>query len=58
MDEHLTFKEHIQETINKVNKIMRMVRRTFEYLYVPTFKTIFKSIICPYLEFAQTVWSP
>ncbi|KAK3858487.1 hypothetical protein Pcinc_035330 [Petrolisthes cinctipes] len=57
-DEHLSFEEHIQENVNKANRIMGMVRRSFEYLDVPMFRTIFKSIVHPHLEYAQNVWSP
>ncbi|KAK3871932.1 hypothetical protein Pcinc_022952 [Petrolisthes cinctipes] len=57
-DEHLSFEEHIQEKVNKANRIMGMVRRSFEYLDVPMCRTISKSIVRPYLEYAQNVWSP
>lgn len=49
---------HIQEKVNTANKIMGIIRRVFRFLDALTFKWLFKSIVRPYLEFAQSVWSP
>ncbi len=37
---------------------MGMIRRSFVYLDIPTFRILFKAIIRPHLEYAQSVWSP
>ena len=58
IDGRLTFEDHIQDKVNKANRIMGMIRRSFEYLDIPTFRTLFKAIVRPHLEYAQSVWAP
>ncbi|KAK4321860.1 hypothetical protein Pmani_007323 [Petrolisthes manimaculis] len=57
-DRHLTFEKHIQAKVNTANKIMGMIRRTFTALDNPTFRCLFKTMVRPHLEYAQSVWSP
>ena len=35
-----------------------MIRRTFVSLDIPTFRCLFKTMVRPHLEYAQSVWSP
>lgn len=57
-DKHLAFEEHIQDKVNKANRIMGIIRRTFVSLDIPTFRCLFKTMVRPHLEYAQSVWSP
>ncbi len=54
IDGRLTFHDHIQEKVNEANRIMGMIRRSYEYLDIPTFRTLFKSIVRLHLEYAQS----
>ena len=57
-DEFLTFEQHIQEKITKVNQIMGMIRRSFINLDKDNFTRLYKAQVRPHLEYAQSVWSP
>jgi len=49
IDSQLTFKDHIQDKINKAY-IINMDCKTFILLY--------KAFVRPHLEYANSVWSP
>jgi len=54
----LKFDEHIQNQVNKANKMMGLIRRSFKFLDFRSFRLLFKSIVRPHLEYASSVWSP
>ena len=54
----LKFDEHIQNQVNKANKMMGLVRRSFKFLDIRSFRLLFKSIVIPHLQYASSVWSP
>ena len=58
VDNQLNFEDHMNEKINKANSIMGLIRRTFSYLDEPTFITLFKALVRPHLEYANSVWNP
>jgi hypothetical protein len=45
-------------TSNKVNSIIGVIRRTFEYLDLKTFRMLYVSLVRPHLEYANPVWNP
>lgn len=54
----LKFNKHIVKCVNKANKMIGIIRRTFTSLDKEMFLTLYKSMIRPYMEYATTVWSP
>ena len=58
IDESLTFDAHIQEKVNTATRMMEMIRRSFNYLGPKNFMWLFKSLVRPILECAQSVWCP
>ena len=58
IDEKLSFSNHISEKVNKANKIMGLIRRTFVALDKASFKPLYMSLVRPILEYANQVWSP
>ena len=46
------------EKVNKANSIIRVIRRTFEYLNLKTFRMLYVSLVRPHLEYANPVWNP
>ncbi|XP_068237336.1 uncharacterized protein [Palaemon carinicauda] len=58
IDDKLTFADHLGEKIEKANKIVGLIRRTFVHLEPATFKPLFTSLVRPYLEYANQVWCP
>jgi len=57
-DRKLTFEQHISTKVNKANQMMGLVRRSFKHLDPENFRWLFKAIVRPHLEYANTVWSP
>ena len=41
IDSKLSFENHINEKVNKANSIMGVIRRTFEFLDIKTFKILY-----------------
>ena len=58
IDEHLTFETQIVTKVNKANSIMGIIRRSFTYLDEKMFVLLFKALVPPNIEYAQSVWSP
>ena len=57
-DKSLNFDKHINTIINKANRNLGVIRRTFDYMDKSIFCHIFKGLIRPHLEYAAPVWSP
>ena len=58
IDDKLSFDKHINYSINKANRVMGIVRKTFEYMDEEIFLQLYKGLIRPHLEYASSVWSP
>ena len=58
IDTQLSFQNHIQDKVNKANRVMGMIRRSFSHLNKEIFKQLYKSQVRPHLEYAQAAWSP
>ena len=57
-DETLIFDKHINSAINKANKMLGLIKRTFNYLNRETFLKLYKSMVRPHLEYGNIVWHP
>ena len=57
-DNELTFKAHMAEKIQKANRIVGLIRRSFHFLDTEMFSTLYKSLVRPILEYGSPVWSP
>ncbi len=58
MDGALTFDSHVSASVNKANRMMGVIRRTFTHLDSANFKYLFKALVRPHLEYAHCVWKP
>ena len=58
IDSKLTFENHINQKVNKANSIMGVIRRTFEFLDIKTFRLLYTSLVRPHIEYANQVWNP
>ncbi|KAL8623737.1 hypothetical protein ACOMHN_040083 [Nucella lapillus] len=54
----LCFKEHVAKSTAKANKIVGIIRRTFDYLSNDLFAQLYKSLVRPILEYGHSVWQP
>ena len=58
IDNKLSFSDHLAEKINKANKMVGVIRRTFEHLDPTIFKALYTTVVRPHLEYANQVWCP
>jgi len=58
VDPELKFSKHIEIQVNKANKILGLIRRSYEYMDEEMLKNLFTALVRPHLEFANVVWSP
>jgi hypothetical protein len=58
IDNKLSFDKHITEKVNKANSIIGVIRLTFEYLDLKTFRMLYVSLVRPHFEYANPVWNP
>jgi hypothetical protein len=58
VDNKLTFDTHIANQVNKANKVMGIIRRSYTHLDAYNFKLLFKALVRPHLEYAHAVWNP
>ena len=57
-DEKLNFDTHIQQKINKANRVLGIIKRTFSHMDKDIFLKLYKALVRPHLEYANSVWSP
>ena len=57
-DSCLMFRDHISENINKAYSILDIIKRYFIYMDEDTFILLYKSMVRPHVEFANSVWCP
>ena len=57
-DTQLNFKDHIQEKINKAHRMIGLLKRNYIYMDCKTFILLYKALVRPHLEYANSVWSP
>lgn len=58
IDNKLNFTENMADKINKANKIVRLIRRTFIALDEEILKALWVALARPHLEYANQVWAP
>ncbi len=56
MDDHLTFKDHINYVHKKSSKKLGILRKSREYLDRKTSLVLYKSLIVPYIDYCDLVY--
>ena len=56
-DTKLSFRNHINMSINKANRLLGIIRRSFCALDNNSFTLLYKAIVRPHLEYAATIWN-
>jgi hypothetical protein len=54
----LKFSKHMEGQVNKANKRLGLIWRSFEFLDAEAMKQLFVAVVRPNLEFGNVVWSP
>ena len=58
VDPKMTFSMHVSIQVNKANKMLGMIRRTYEYLDKKSFRLLFTCLVRPHLEYCVSIWYP
>ncbi len=58
IESKLKFDEQIADRVKKANGILALIRRTIKYIDAVVFKTLYKSLVGPILEYAGSIWYP
>ena len=58
VDKDLKFSKHIEIQVNKANKILGLIRRSYDYLDADCLKRLFIALVRPVLEYCNVAWSP
>ena len=51
VDTDLTFSKHVEEQVNKANRTLGLIRRSFQFLNRASMKLLFTALVRPRLEF-------
>ena len=58
MDLGSIFNKHVEQAVNKANRLLGLIRRADTYTDGNTLVKLFTSLIRPILEYANVAWSP
>ena len=58
IDTELKFSKHVESQVNKANRILGLIRRSYEYIDMEAMRLLFCALVRPHLEFANCVWNP
>ena len=58
VDAELKFSQHIEMLVAKANRILGLIRRSYQFLDGVSMKQLFTALVRPHLEFANVAWSP
>ena len=54
-DNQLKFEDHMNEKIRKANSMIGLIRRCFVHLDETMFLKLYKSLVRPHIEYANTI---
>ena len=58
IDNKLTFHKQCSSAVAKANKLLGIIRRSFEYINVDMMLSLYKSLIRPVIEYGNIIWGP
>ena len=58
IDPELKFSKHVERQVNKANRILGLIRRSYEYIDMEVMKKLFTSLVWPHLEFRNVACTP
>ena len=58
VDNELKFSRHVEEQVAKANKILGLIRRSYQFLDKESLRLLFTALVRPHLEFNNVAWSP
>ena len=58
VDKDLRFSQHIETQVNKANRLLGLIRRSYEPVDAESMQLLFVAFVRPHLEFGNVMWSP
>ena len=58
VDTDLKFSKHVEEQVNKANRALGVIGRSFQFLNRESMKLLFTALVRPHLEIGYVVWAP
>ena len=56
IDEHLTWKDHVDEVVKKISKAIGALKRVRPFISVKTALQIYHALIRPHFDYCSSVW--
>ena len=57
-DNEMKFDKHIGNSVNKANKMLGLIKRSFTDIDNETFLKLYKAMVRPHLEYGNIIWHP
>ena len=58
VDNEIRFIRHVAAQVAKANKILGLIRRSYQFLDKESLRLLFTALVRPHLEFNNVAWSP
>ena len=58
IDSKLNFHSHSTHTVSKANRLLGLIRKSFENISIQTLPMLYKSLVRPTLEYGNPIWGP
>ena len=58
MASDLKWSKHVEQIVHKANRVLGLLKRTVGGKNKDIFSNLYKTLVCPILEYACPVWSP
>ena len=58
VDKDLRFSQHIATQVNKANRLLRLIRKSYEHLDAESMQLLFVALVRPHFEFGYVLCSP
>ena len=58
IDSQLRFTKHTETQVNKANRLLGLIRRSYVHLDKDSMRSLFIALVRPHLEFANCAWGP
>jgi len=57
-EEKLSFRQHIQNKINKAYAMLGISKHNFRHLTIPTLVLLYKTMVRSHLDYCCSLWAP
>ena len=58
VQDNLKFDKHISVTVNRANRLVGLIKRSFSFLDEETLLILYKTLVRPILDYGNTIWFP